>query len=105
MSYTHLAKLLRDLKVIGRIEENGRLSTTGRNTVSIESDSMLQPFWRAILGDSRERGAESITSVVSAVIEISEQLIESHYLAKDLGAEMADVPEDYRRAERDKVIE
>lgn len=103
MSFTNLNKLLRDLKVISRIEENGRLSTTGRNTVSIESDSLLQGFWRSLWGDSRERGSESVANVVTAVIEISEALMESRYLRAETAS--AGMPEEYVRTEREKVID
>lgn len=104
MSLTHLNKLLVNLKVIGRIEENGRISTTGRNQVSIEADSAFQALWRKLWGDSRERGVEAISSVVGAVIEISTQLLDSAYLSEDPAALDDDVPEEYRRATRDKIV-
>lgn len=96
-------QLLRDLKVIGRIEENGRISTVGRSNISIESDTAFTGIMRFLWGDSRERAAESIANVVTAVIEISDSLLESNCIqAKPVVDE--DTPDDYLKGEREKVI-
>lgn len=99
MSLTGLNKLLVDLKVIGRIEENGRVSTTGRHSITLESDSALQALWRMLYGDSRERAVETITQVVSGVIDISASLLESPHLL-DSDEERSD----YAAQTREKLV-
>ena len=94
---SHLNKLLIDLKVIGRIEENGRISTTGRNQISLEQEGMFQALWRSLWGESRERAVEAITQVVSGVIDISTQLLESPLLSD------ADADE-YKQQSREKTL-
>jgi len=95
---SHLNKLLVDLKVIGRIEENGRISTTGRNSISLEQDSWLQSLRRTLWGESRERAVESITQVISGVIDLSTQLMENSLLVE------ADEADDFQRQSRDKIL-
>ena len=98
MSLTGLNKLLIDLKVIGRIEENGRVSTTGRHSITLETEGTLQALWRLLSGDSRERAVETVTQVVSGVIDISTQLMESAHLADDHDEG------EYHRQSREKLL-
>lgn len=97
MLTSHLNKLLIDLKVIGRIEENGRISTTGRNLISLEQDGVFQALWRTLWGESRERAIEAITQVISGVIDLSSQLLESSVLQEA-------PTDDYQAQSRDKII-
>jgi hypothetical protein len=94
---SHLNKLLIDLKVIGRIEENGRISTTGRNQISLEQEGMFQALWRSLWGESRERAVEAVTQVISGVIDISSQLIESPLLS-------GDADDEYKQQSREKTL-
>lgn len=97
MSITHLSKLLVDLKVIGRIEANGRISTTGRNAITLEQEGIFQSLSRKLWGDSRERAVEAITQVISGVVGISEQLLETPNLLDNDG-------DAYKKQSREKVL-
>jgi hypothetical protein len=104
MSLTHLNKLLISLKVIGRIGENGRISSTGRTHISIESEGFLQSLWRTLSGESRERNFEAISSTVNGVIEISNQLMDSAYLSSEPSVVDEEVPPEFRKRNRDRIL-
>ena len=104
MSLSHLDNLLINLRIIGRLEENGRVSTTSRTNVSIEKETWGQGVKRLVWKDSRKHAYEAIKANVNAVFEISSQLLDSNYL-NDSIADWADTPAEFRRAEREKIYQ
>ena len=72
-----LNNVLVNLKVISKIAENGKISTTSvNNTISIENEGYLTPVWRFVNGDSRKRTIESITDIIDSAIQISNNMIQ-----------------------------
>ena len=72
-----LNNVLVNLKVISKIAENGKISTTSvNNTISIENEGYLTPLWRFVNGDSRKRTIESITDIIDNAIQISNNMIQ-----------------------------
>ena len=55
--------LLASLKIIGRIRQHERLSTTG-DVVRVEAQDVLQSFRRWWHGESREKNLSSISTIV-----------------------------------------
>ena len=78
MSYSNmLSNVLVNLKVISKIGENGKISTTSvNNTIAIETENYLTPIWRFINGDSRKRAIESINDIIDNAIQISNNMIQ-----------------------------
>jgi hypothetical protein len=101
MSLSHLNKLLIDIKVISRIEENGKICTVGSN-VTLDKSNVTQWLRRFLSGDSKYRTVDAIENIVSAVIEISIQLMNSNYLQGHKG-NSEPTPEKYYKTEREKI--
>ena len=72
MSYSNmLSNVLVNLKVISKIAENGKISTTSvNNTIAIENENYFTPIWRFVNGDSRKRAIECINDIVDNAIQI-----------------------------------
>lgn len=78
MSYSNmLSNVLVNLKVISKIAENGKISTTSvNNTIAIENENYFTPIWRFVNGDSRKRAIECINDIVDNAIQISNNMIQ-----------------------------
>ena len=73
-------QVLIELRVIARIGEGGRISTTGHSSVCIEQETLLQPFWRMISGDNREHAVKSITNTIAKAFDHTTSLMENELL-------------------------
>lgn len=66
------------LKILGKIPESGKLSTS--NGISLEKDSMFQGFWRTLRMDSRNESIRSIKEIIFDTIDITNNMIQSRFL-------------------------
>ena len=75
-----IEKNLVQLKILGKIPESGRLSTTMSNGISLEKDSMFQGIWRSVRFDSRQESVRSIRDIIFDSIAITKDMISSRFL-------------------------
>lgn len=94
-----LDKIIVNLRIISKIQENGKLSTINPGQISLESDGSMTPLWRTILGDSREKTIAFLTQLVNDVSEISDSILCSKYMMQYDATNM------YQVNERNKKID
>lgn len=75
-----LSKLIINLRILSKIEENGKLSTTSPGQVVIENASVMTPLWRTLMGDSRDKTVSFLVQLVNDATEISDSMINSPYM-------------------------
>jgi hypothetical protein len=102
MSVSHLDRLLVDIKVISKIEENGKIKTNGSSNISLDSKSVIRGLWRNLRGDDRNKAIDAIEEKIFAVIEISNQLIDSNYLTSRTNS--SDTTEKFFKTEKEKIL-
>lgn len=74
-----LDKLLINLKIISKIQENGKLNTTSPGQISLEEQNMFSSFFRTLSGDSREKTIAFLNQLVDEVAVESDNIIRSPY--------------------------
>ena len=80
--------LLKKLKILSKIPENGRLCVFADDTISLESETRYQSIKRTITGDNRERTIKTIKQIIKqastqAVVYMDHKYMDV-YLVKDL---------------------
>ena len=76
MTYnTIMDKILVDLKVLSKINQNGKLSTSS-NSIHIENDKIYTPIMRYIYGDSRLKTVEKIQELISNSQQVSVSILQ-----------------------------
>lgn len=75
-------KLLINLKIISKIQKNGRISRSYDGIISLESDVFYQSIKRFISNDSRKQAVFEINSVITEGIEILNHILNSKYMNK-----------------------
>lgn len=72
---TNYEYLLVNLKVLSKIEENGRISTKNSSSLGLEHPSMFQWLYRTFTGDSRVSAISDISALVNRTIDYTEDLL------------------------------
>lgn len=75
-------KLLINLKIISKIQKNGRIARSFDGIISLENDAFYQSFKRFITNDSRKQAVFEINSVVTECIEILHHITNSKFMNK-----------------------
>jgi hypothetical protein len=75
-------KLLINLKIISKVQKNGRISRSYDGIIGLESDRFYQPLKRFVLGDSRKQAVFEINSIISDCMETLKLLLNSRNLLK-----------------------
>lgn len=70
-------KLLINLKIISKIQKNGRITRSHSGIIYLEYDTFYQPVKRFINGDSRRQSVFEINSIIDECIEKVNLLIMS----------------------------
>ncbi len=73
-----IEKNIIQLKILGKIPESGKLSTS--NGVSLEKESIFQGLWRTLRMDSRIESIRSIKEIIFDTIDITNNMIQSRFL-------------------------
>jgi hypothetical protein len=76
-------KLLINLKIISKIQKNGRISRSYDGIISLESDVFYQSIKRFMLNDSRKQAIFEINSVITESIEMLNHIINSKHMNKN----------------------
>lgn len=61
-------KLFINLRKLGKIQKNGKISKSNDGIINLEGDYFYQPVKRFILGDSRKHSVNEINSIVNDTI-------------------------------------
>lgn len=77
-------KLLINLKIISKVQKNGRISKSQDGIIGLESERFYQPIKRFMAGDSRKQAVFEINSIITDCIETVKLLLKS----KDLHSSM-----------------
>ena len=76
-------KLLINLKIISKIQKNGRIARSYDGIISLETDVFYQAVKRFITSDSRRQAIFEINSVITECIEILNHILNSKYMNKN----------------------
>jgi len=75
-------KLLINLKILGKIQKNGRISRSCDGLISLESERIYQPLKRFVNSDSRKQAVFEINSIVTECIETLSHIVNSKYMSR-----------------------
>jgi hypothetical protein len=76
-------KLLINLKIISKIQKNGRIARSYDGIISLENDVFYQSVKRFITNDSRRQAIFEINSVITECVEILNHILNSKYMNKN----------------------
>ena len=68
-------KLLINLKILSKIPKNGRISRSLDGIISLETDTIYQPFRRFLTSDSRKQSISEINSIINECIDTLSNII------------------------------
>ena len=72
-------KLLINLKIISKIQKNGRIARSYDGIISLETDQVYQSLKRFLTNDSRKQAIFEINSIISECIDTINYIINSKY--------------------------
>jgi len=73
-----IEKNLVQLKIIGKIPEDGKISTS--NGISIEKNTILHRALRTLRSDSRHESVKMIKDIIFDTVDITNNMIQSRFL-------------------------
>ena len=76
-------KLLINLKIISKIQKNGRITRSYDGIISLENDVFYQSIKRFISSDSRKQAVFEINSVITECIDSLHNILNSKYMNKN----------------------
>jgi hypothetical protein len=75
-------KLLINLKILSKIQKNGRITRSYSGIISLETDSFYKSLKRFISNDSRRQAVFEINSVITETIDVLTNITNSKYMNK-----------------------
>lgn len=75
-------KLLINLKIMSKIQKNGRIARSYDGIISLESDTYYQPLKRFISSDSRKQAVFEINSIITECIDVFNIILNSKHMNK-----------------------
>lgn len=79
-------KLLINLKILSKIQKNGRISRSYDGIISLESDNIYQPFKRFLSSDSRKQAIFEINSIINESLDVFANILNSKYMNKNFSS-------------------
>ena len=76
-------KLLINLKIISKIQKNGRIARSYDGIISLENDVFYQSIKRFMTSDSRRQAIFEINSVITESVDILHHILNSKYMNKN----------------------
>ncbi len=76
-------KLLINLKIISKIQKNGRIARSYDGIISLENDVFYQAIKRFVTNDSRKQAIFEINSVINECVDILNHILNSKYMHKN----------------------
>jgi len=75
--------LLINLKILSKIQKNGRIARSYDGIISLESDTYIQPVRRFLSSDSRKQAVFEINSIITESIVALNSILNSKYMNKN----------------------
>ena len=75
-------KLFINLKILGKIQKNGRICRSYDGIISLENDNFYQSVKRTFSNDSRKQSIFEINSIINECIECLNGILNSKYMNK-----------------------
>lgn len=75
-------KLLVNLKILSKIQKNGRIARSFNGMISLESETAYQPLKRFLASDSRNQAVFEINSIITECINVINSVLNSKYMSK-----------------------
>ena len=88
-----LDKIFINLKIISKIQENGKITTTHPGQITLQEQTMFNAFWRTLTGDSRKSTVSFLQQLLNNVDVTSNSLIRSPYFNNFDSSDMYQVNE------------
>ena len=76
-------KLLINLKIISKIQKNGRITRSYDGIISLENETFYQSIKRFFSNDSRKQATFEINSVINEAINMLQHILNSKYMNKN----------------------
>jgi hypothetical protein len=76
-------KLLINLKIISKIQKNGRITRSYDGIISLENEIFYQSIKRFFSNDSRRQATFEINSVITETLDILHHILNSKYMHKN----------------------
>ena len=71
---------LKDLKIIAKVQQNGRIRTSNRGDIELEAESALSALTRTLSKDSRNKAFRDIQRVMRQAFEHADGILKSKYM-------------------------
>jgi hypothetical protein len=75
--------LLINLKILSKIQKNGRIARSFDGIISLETDAYIQPLKRFLSSDSRKQAIFEINSIITESITALHNILNSKYMNKN----------------------
>ena len=75
-------KLFINLRILSKIQKNGRISRSYDGIISLENEHFYQSFKRFLTSDSRKQSVYEINSVINECVDCLSNIINSKFLNK-----------------------
>jgi hypothetical protein len=83
MSSTTLPdKLLINLKILSKIQKNGRITRSYDGIISLESDAVYKSVKRFVTSDSRKQAVSEINSIINETVLTLNNILSSKFMTK-----------------------
>lgn len=75
-------KLFINLKILSKIQKNGRISRSSDGIISLENETFYQSIRRFMTSDSRKQSVFEINSIITETIECMHNIVNSKFMNK-----------------------
>jgi len=72
-------KLFINLKILSKLQKNGRLSRSSDGIISLENGNFYEPIKRFVTSDSRKQTVFEVNSIINETIKTMENIVNSKY--------------------------
>lgn len=76
-------KLLINLKILSKLQKNGKITSSHNGIISLEKDNFLQPFRRFLTNNSRRQSIFEINSIINEAIDTFGIILNSKQMNKN----------------------
>ena len=97
-------KLLINLRILGKIQKNGRISRSSDGIISLENETFYQPIKRFVTSDSRKQSVSEINSIITEAISTIDNILNSKYMKMPINYNLNEEDNYYKNYEDLSVI-
>ena len=93
-------KLFINLKILSKIQKNGRITRSSDGIIALEHESFYQSIKRFVTSDSRKQAMFEINSIINETIECLYNIVNSKFMSKSY----CDTDEYYKQCDNMSLI-